>query len=77
MAERSPFSVSVVTPARSVFDGDAEMIVVPGEAGEIGVLARHVALEALLKAGSIRGQSNEYSNRYCIERASQNISVRE
>lgn len=54
MAERSPFSVSVVTPARSVFDGDAEMIVVPGEAGEIGVLARHVALEALLKAGSIR-----------------------
>jgi len=54
MAERSLFSVSVVTPERSVFDGDAEMIVVPGESGEIGVLARHVALEALLKAGSIR-----------------------
>ncbi|MGD0272332.1 MAG: ATP synthase F1 subunit epsilon [Gaiellaceae bacterium] len=54
MAERSLFSVSVVTPERSVFDGDAEMIVVPGEDGEIGVLARHVALEALLKAGSTR-----------------------
>jgi F-type H+-transporting ATPase subunit epsilon len=54
MAERSLFSVSVVTPERSVFDGDVEMIVVPGEGGEIGVLARHVALEALLKAGSTR-----------------------
>ena len=30
------------------------MLIVPGEAGEIGVLARHVALEALLKAGSTR-----------------------
>jgi len=54
MAERSLFSVSVVTPERSVFDGEAEMVVVPGEGGEIGVLARHVALEALLKAGSTR-----------------------
>jgi F-type H+-transporting ATPase subunit epsilon len=52
--ERPPFSVSVVTPARSVFDGDAEMLVVPGEAGEIGVLARHIALEALLEAGVVR-----------------------
>jgi F-type H+-transporting ATPase subunit epsilon len=54
MAERNPFSVSVVTPERAVFDGDVEMLVVPGEAGEIGVLARHVALEALLKSGLTR-----------------------
>jgi F-type H+-transporting ATPase subunit epsilon len=54
MAEHTPFSVSVVTPERSVFDGEAEMIVVPGEAGEIGVLARHVALEALLESGLTR-----------------------
>lgn len=54
MAERTPFSVSVVTPERAVFDGEAEMLIVPGEAGEIGVLARHVALEALLEAGRTR-----------------------
>src|SRR5437867_7681657 len=30
------------------------MIVVPGAAGEIGVLARHAPLVAMLKAGSIR-----------------------
>ena len=54
MAERTPFSVSVVTPERAVFDGEAEMLVVPGEGGEIGVLARHVALEALLESGLTR-----------------------
>ena len=54
MAERNPFSVSVVTPERAVFDGDVEMLVVPGEAGEIGVLARHVALDALLESGLTR-----------------------
>jgi len=30
------------------------MIVVPGDAGEIGVLARHAPLVAMLKAGSTR-----------------------
>ena len=54
MAERTPFSVSVVTPERAVFDGEVELLIVPGEAGEIGVLARHVALEALLESGRTR-----------------------
>jgi F-type H+-transporting ATPase subunit epsilon len=48
------FSVSVVTPEGPAFDGDAEMLIVPGAAGEIGVLARHAPLVAMLKAGSTR-----------------------
>ena len=54
MADRKTFSVSLVTPDGAVFDDDVEMIVVPGEAGEVGVLARHAPLIALLKAGSTR-----------------------
>ena len=54
MAERKPFSVSVVTPDGPAYEGDAEMIIVPGAAGEIGVLARHAPLIATLKAGSTR-----------------------
>jgi F-type H+-transporting ATPase subunit epsilon len=53
LAERT-LSVSLVTPDGAVFDEEAEMIIVPGEAGEIGVLARHAPLIALLKAGSTR-----------------------
>jgi F-type H+-transporting ATPase subunit epsilon len=34
------------------------MLVVPGAAGEIGVLARHAPLVAMLKAGEIRVKSN-------------------
>ena len=47
-------SVSLVTPEGAAFEGEVEMIVVPGEAGEIGVLARHAPLVAMLKAGSTR-----------------------
>ena len=55
MAEQArTFSISLVTPAGSAFEGEAEMIVVPGDAGEIGVLARHAPLVAMLKAGSTR-----------------------
>src|SRR2546430_12090987 len=54
MADHPLFSVSVVTPEGAAFDGDAEMLIVPGAAGEIGVLARHAPLVALLNAGSTR-----------------------
>jgi F-type H+-transporting ATPase subunit epsilon len=51
---RKTFDVSLVTPEGAAFEGEAEMVVVPGAAGEIGVLARHAPLVAMLKAGSTR-----------------------
>ena len=51
---RKTFDVSLVTPEGPAFDGEAEMLIVPGAAGEIGVLARHAPLIATLKAGSTR-----------------------
>jgi len=57
------FDLSVVTPEGSVFDGEAQMLVVPGAAGEIGVLARHAPLVAMLKAGEIRVKAgNEWQS---------------
>ena len=52
--ERHTFSLSLTTPDGAVFDDEAEMVIVPGAAGEIGVLARHAPLIALLRAGSTR-----------------------
>jgi F-type H+-transporting ATPase subunit epsilon len=55
MADVHPkFDVALVTPEGEAFRGEAEMLVVPGAAGEIGVLARHAPLVATLKAGSTR-----------------------
>jgi F-type H+-transporting ATPase subunit epsilon len=48
------FSVSLVTPDGAAFEGEAVMLIVPGADGEIGVLARHAPLIAMLKAGSTR-----------------------
>jgi F-type H+-transporting ATPase subunit epsilon len=58
LAARRTLSVSLVTPDGAVFDDEAEMLIVPGEAGEVGVLARHAPLIALLKAGSTRVYKN-------------------
>jgi F-type H+-transporting ATPase subunit epsilon len=54
LADRRTFSVSVVTPEGPAFEGEAEMLIVPGADGEIGVLARHAPLVAMLKAGNTR-----------------------
>jgi F-type H+-transporting ATPase subunit epsilon len=48
------FALSLVTPEGAAFEGEVEMLVVPGAAGEIGVLARHAPLVAMLNAGSTR-----------------------
>ncbi len=54
MATGKTFALSLVTPDGAAFEGEVEMLIVPGDAGEIGVLARHAPLVAMLKAGSTR-----------------------
>jgi F-type H+-transporting ATPase subunit epsilon len=61
MADVHPkFDVAVVTPEGAAFEGEAEMIVVPGAVGDIGVLARHAPLVATLRAGSTRVYLSEH-----------------
>ena len=55
--------MSLVTPEGPAFEGDVEMLVVPGADGEIGVLARHAPLIATLKAGSTRVHLGEGEDR--------------
>jgi F-type H+-transporting ATPase subunit epsilon len=53
------FDLSLVTPEGPAFDGEANMVVVPGAAGEIGVLPRHAPLVAMLKAGETRVKTGD------------------
>jgi F-type H+-transporting ATPase subunit epsilon len=48
------FELSLVTPEGPAFEGEIEMLIVPGADGEIGILARHAPLIATLRAGSTR-----------------------
>jgi F-type H+-transporting ATPase subunit epsilon len=52
--EARTFDISLVTPDGPAFEGEVEMVIVPGADGEIGVLARHAPLVAMLNAGATR-----------------------
>jgi F-type H+-transporting ATPase subunit epsilon len=56
------FELSLVTPDGAVYEGEVEMIIVPGAIGEIGVLARHAPLIATLRAGSTRVHPGDGAN---------------
>jgi F-type H+-transporting ATPase subunit epsilon len=55
--------VDIVSAEQSIFSGEAEMVVAPGEAGELGVLPEHAALLTRIKPGTLRikipGESRE------------------
>lgn len=44
----------VITPEGLVYSGEVNMVVVPGEVGEIGILPLHAPLVALLTVGVLR-----------------------
>jgi len=46
--------VSVISAERSVFDGDAEVVVAPAYDGLVGILARHAPFMTLLGEGIVR-----------------------
>ena len=59
------FVLEILTPARRVFAGESESIVLPGSEGSFGVLAGHVPLLARLAAGRImvrQGTQEHYFN---------------
>ena len=45
--------LEVITPSGLIFHGNVASVTVPGEEGEFGVLAQHVGLTTLLKAGVV------------------------
>ncbi|NCV59118.1 MAG: F0F1 ATP synthase subunit epsilon, partial [Betaproteobacteria bacterium] len=46
--------VDVVSAEASIFDGEAEFVALPGEAGELGIFPRHVPLITRIRPGAVR-----------------------
>ncbi|SPE32938.1 F1 sector of membrane-bound ATP synthase, epsilon subunit [Burkholderiales bacterium] len=50
----SVIHVDVVSAEESIFSGEAEFVVLPGEAGELGIYPRHMPLITRIKPGVVR-----------------------
>jgi len=46
--------IDVVSAEESIYSGEAEFVVLPGEAGELGIYPRHVPLITRIKPGALR-----------------------
>ncbi len=59
----STVHVDVVSAEEAIFGGEAEFVVLPGEAGELGIYPRHAPLITRIKPGVVRikvqGRSDE------------------
>ncbi len=47
------FKLSILTPEKSVFEGDVQYVEAPGTEGYFGVLAHHAALVTALASGTL------------------------
>ncbi|HEV3008867.1 MAG TPA: F0F1 ATP synthase subunit epsilon [Burkholderiales bacterium] len=48
--------VDVVSAEESIFSGEAEFVVLPGESGELGIYPRHTPLITRIRPGAVRIQ---------------------
>lgn len=46
--------VDIVSAEESIFSGEAEFVVLPGEVGELGIYPRHTPLMTRIKPGAVR-----------------------
>jgi F-type H+-transporting ATPase subunit epsilon len=46
--------LTIVTPTAKKFEGDAELVIAPGAAGDLGALAQHAPLLTTLRIGAVK-----------------------
>ncbi|HZO20468.1 MAG TPA: F0F1 ATP synthase subunit epsilon [Gemmatimonadaceae bacterium] len=60
-------TVSVISPERTLFDGEATQVVAPAYDGEVGILTGHAPMMALLGRGTLRIASGGGERRFTVE----------
>jgi len=59
-------NVQLVTAERKVVDEQADMVIAPGGAGEIGILPRHIPLITTLKPGELRVRRGQAEQLFAV-----------
>ena len=49
--------VDIVSAEEEIFSGEAEMVIAPGESGELGIMPEHAPLLTRVKPGTVRIQN--------------------
>ena len=58
--------VTVISPERSLFDGEAEAVVAPAFDGQVGILPRHAPFMTLLGEGVLNVRGKDESTRFRV-----------
>ncbi len=64
MADR--MTVAVISPERTIYEGEADMVVAPAWDGEVGILRHHAPMLALLGEGDVRIRLGTAEHRFFV-----------
>jgi F-type H+-transporting ATPase subunit epsilon len=60
-------TVSVISPERTLYEGEATSVVAPAFDGELGILTGHAPMMTLLGTGTLRLEGAGASQRFVVE----------
>jgi len=61
-----PIRCEIVSQDRTVFEGDVDIVVLPGSAGEMGILPNHAPLLTTLKFGIVKVRTREQEEIFTV-----------
>lgn len=59
-------TLDIITPERAIFHGQVTEVILPGELGQMGVLAGHSNLMTLIRAGELIAKSSDGERRFAV-----------
>jgi F-type H+-transporting ATPase subunit epsilon len=60
-------TVSVISPERTLFAGEATIVVAPAYDGEVGILTGHAPMMTLLGRGTLRVETGGTAQRFTVD----------
>lgn len=59
-------AVTLMSPERTLFEGEADLVVAPAWDGEVGILRGHAPMMVLLGSGELRVRRGDVEQRFSV-----------
>lgn len=66
MAHAHKVHLRIVTADAQIFDEEADLVIAPGGAGELGIQARHIPIVTTLKPGELRVEQQQTEKVFAV-----------